>query len=513
MSSIPPPLPTNATGSATSGSTNTAAGNAGTGNAGAGITTTTSPPTTTTQQTLAQPQQSLPQQLATQLQSGQVVRGTILPPTGAQVANQSTLQTAFGNITVTGQNLPPANTQLSLALSLGANAATPTQTTGQTSTVGQFLQLSWQAPSNVATNTAHASGSTPVTLSTLQGSQITGQTLSQSSVSHLLPQGENATTQGNHGPIAANQNLSVRITGIQMPTQNSLGQPITVPQLGSIPISNIQGVPLQATVLASQAGSSIVQTPIGAMTLPTNQALPVGSILTLLPLAEPTAMQPISNNISMQERWAGLKQAMTMIQAGNPQAAQQIMQSLPQPNNQMASSMLFLISTLRGGALENWLGKSGSNKIPGTTGDRLTESIRQSTRKAKDSAGQDWKVFGIPVQQDGDLGDLWLYLKDKSDEEAESTPNDDVAKRFVIETNFQKMGPLQLDGLATRSHIDLMLRSHIPVEREMMDEIRALFGNTITALGLTGTIRFHVADNFPVTFTDQTANLGKSVTV
>ena len=180
----------------------------------------------------------------------------------------------------------------------------------------------------------------------------------------------------------------------------------------------------------------------------------------------------------------------------------------------MASSMMFLLSTLRGGALENWLGKGSASRIAGPSGDRLVDALRQGSRQVKDSGGQDWKVFGMPMQQDGDLGELWLYLKDKPDDEDASQLQDKSdAKRFVIETNFQKMGPLQLDGLATKDHIDLMFRSHIPVDRELKDEIRALFGNTITALGLTGTIKFHVADTFPVSFTEEKSNLGQSVTI
>lgn len=208
-----------------------------------------------------------------------------------------------------------------------------------------------------------------------------------------------------------------------------------------------------------------------------------------------------------------LQHAMSMLQAGNPQAAQQVMQSMPQANSQMATNMLFLLSTLRGGALENWVGRSTASRISGPMGDRLVDSIKQNTRQVRDSLGQEWRAYGMPVPQDSSFGELWLYLKDKSDDEKLAANKDDEAKRFVIETSFQKMGPLQLDGLATQKTVDLMFRSLIPVEEKMRDDIRALFGNTITALGLTGSIRFHVADHFPVSITEETVTLGGEVTI
>ncbi|MDX1737442.1 MAG: hypothetical protein R3261_04360, partial [Alphaproteobacteria bacterium] len=101
----------------------------------------------------------------------------------------------------------------------------------------------------------------------------------------------------------------------------------------------------------------------------------------------------------------------------------------------------------------------------------------------------------------------------KPDDDTQEQAQSEEAKRFIIETSFQSMGPLQLDGLATKTTIDLMFRSLSPVDKELRDEIRSIFGDTITALGLTGTIRFHVADSFPVSFPVEQTNLGNQLTI
>ncbi len=47
----------------------------------------------------------------------------------------------------------------------------------------------------------------------------------------------------------------------------------------------------------------------------------------------------------------------------------------------------------------------------------------------------------------------------------------------------------------------------------MRDEIRAIFGNTVTALGLTGTIAFRVAPRFEPAPVEQPAERAKDLSV
>ncbi|WP_420549372.1 hypothetical protein [Curvivirga sp.] len=484
---------------------------------------------------------SIPQAVSKELVSGQSIRVEVQKVPN-QATNRLTLQTPSGPLTVTAQSgtqvLPPPNTQANLHVSFHSALA------GQAAQGDSplLLNLSWSGSAVKASATAQGSA-TNVTLNTLQGTQISATTLSESSISHLLPKtptgplspspavhassirggpasaAQSSTPQNiptmptpQGPPISPNQSMNVQIASVQLPNQ-------TLPAGLKIPSSGPTGMPaIQATVLASQPGNTIIQTSVGPMSLPTPSPLPPGSLLTLIPLSEPVSVQvpvqtALNTSAAIQERWAMLQHAMSMLQAGNPQVAQQIMQAMPQANTQMATSILFLLSTLRGGALENWVGRSAASRISGPMGDRLVDSIKQNTRQIRDPMGQEWRAYGMPVAQDSSFGELWLYLKDKSDEEKLTSNQDDEAKRFIIETSFQKMGPLQLDGLATQKTVDLMFRSLIPVEEKMRDDIRALFGNTITALGLTGTIRFHVADHFPVSITEESVTLGGEVTI
>jgi len=53
-----------------------------------------------------------------------------------------------------------------------------------------------------------------------------------------------------------------------------------------------------------------------------------------------------------------------------------------------------------------------------------------------------------------------------------------------------------LDGLAREGQVDLMVRTQRPLPPEGREDIRDLFADTITALGLTGRVDFMVTPKF-----------------
>ncbi len=85
--------------------------------------------------------------------------------------------------------------------------------------------------------------------------------------------------------------------------------------------------------------------------------------------------------------------------------------------------------------------------------------------------------------------------------------------RFMIEVNMSRLGPFQFDGLTRKKHVDLMVRTHQELPKPMREDIRSIFGNTITALGHTGTIGFRAVPKFEISPIEQTAKTHKDLMV
>ena len=71
-----------------------------------------------------------------------------------------------------------------------------------------------------------------------------------------------------------------------------------------------------------------------------------------------------------------------------------------------------------------------------------------------------------------------------------------LGQRFIIEVNFTRLGPFQFDNLVDKKHIDLMIRTHSALPQDMRRDIQALFADTVTALGMTGQVGYHVVKSF-----------------
>ena len=104
-------------------------------------------------------------------------------------------------------------------------------------------------------------------------------------------------------------------------------------------------------------------------------------------------------------------------------------------------------------------------------------------------------MFLIPLFADGETERLKLYIRDRrsGNEEDEGEAEGD---RFVVEANFTRLGPFQFDGLARHKRLDLVIRTLARLPEEMQNGIGVQFADTVTALGLTGTLSFQVTDRF-----------------
>ena len=275
---------------------------------------------------------------------------------------------------------------------------------------------------------------------------------------------------------------------------------------------------LVATISGHQPGGApIASSEGGDLVLSNAPSLPAGSrlLLEVLDLRAPDIGAPASPFSALGGRWEALNDALATLQRVDPALAHQVAEMIvPTPGPRMAGTMLFFLSAVFSGDVRRFFGADAMRQLgraPGALGDRLSGDIGQMQRTATDSAGQDWRLIHIPMQTDEGLEQLRFMLRRNEDDEKNG--DGDAGTRFMIEVNMSRLGPFQFDGLTRKKHVDLMVRTHKELPKAIREDIRSIFGNTITALGFTGTIGFRAVPKFEISPIEQTADSHKDLVV
>ena len=248
------------------------------------------------------------------------------------------------------------------------------------------------------------------------------------------------------------------------------------------------------SIAAGNADATLLQTPLGLLTLDRRLAVPAGTTLGLeqlatLPPDVPDASAPPGR------AWPALAEALTVFDRIAPDLAARLRSDLtPQSGAQLAGTLLFLMGAL---GSDTWPGaKAGSVLDRAGRSDlrsRLDGDMAELHRLADPPRG-DWHVFVLPLLDGTALQAVRLYLRRNSG--GNTRPEDGT--RFVLDVEMSRLGALQLDGLVRHKHLDLMLRSHIEIAPALRQEITAVFRDTTTAAGFVGDIAFATTARFSV---------------
>lgn len=307
------------------------------------------------------------------------------------------------------------------------------------------------------------------------------------------------------GTIAAGSTVPIRLATILPP-----GAP--APALAGLGNSAAPGLPvvIGSVIGETASGAALVRTPLGHFSVPVGaRPVPAGTTLILEFLAEPNAPTantganagPAAARLAAGRPFQALQEAVALLQQSDPAMAQQVVQSLiPSAGPQLGAALLFLLQAVRFGGAPRWLGGDAVKTLErvrrGST-DKLNRDLGTMRGKAVDSAGGEWRSYQLPINVGGEIEALKLYLRDR-EQQGQEDDKDKVkpGQRFIIEVNFTRLGPFQFDNLVDRKHIDLMIRTHSALPQDMRREIQALFADTITALGMTGQVGYHVVKSF-----------------
>jgi hypothetical protein len=185
-----------------------------------------------------------------------------------------------------------------------------------------------------------------------------------------------------------------------------------------------------------------------------------------------------------------------MPRLGSPRFLGQVLQYLATPTTAEARTLL-------GDTAVMMLERAGRGDMVA----RLDAELREMNRL--NASSSDWRVFYVPILDMNELRQLRIFTrKRKSGKDKERDGG-----RFVVEVDFDDLGPMQIDGLVQKPRIDVILRSHVELPPGMQAGIAEVFGRTCDASGLVGKIFFHATANFPVSPLDEIAKAGPGLSV
>lgn len=484
---------------------------------------------------------SLPPSLANALNAGGSLNAQVIGQAGGQGATQGSGQTlllsvssAPSNASQAGQttqlqvqtalSLPPGTSvAISLqssgppaSLLLQPNASGVTQNAaGQSGTAQASLIQSNPTQSNPGQSLASQAGAArpAVVTSLTQGSVFTATVTSTTATAgHSAAAGlSNAPSSPNAGGATSNaavlatkpapalpagSTMQVQLQSWAPPTQ------MTGQGLGQFSAASSGSNGFLATVTGSTAAGTNVQTSTGTLSLNLTNTPPTGSQLLLSMIGQPNLAGPESAQGSVQ-RFQALQDAVALLRSGDPAAAQRLTQGLlPQPNAQLGLAAAFLIGAMRQGGVDRWLGRDTTRAIEALGGKdsavlgSLKEDLSKPPGRATDASGQEWRVTQLPILGEDQIEQIRLYTRPPQEDRENDGETQTQGRRFVIEATFSRLGPIQLEGFSRDKQIDMVVRSQTPIEAFARDEIRALFADTISALGFAGVARFQVVPAF-----------------
>ena len=244
---------------------------------------------------------------------------------------------------------------------------------------------------------------------------------------------------------------------------------------------------------ADTSAGTVLETPLGVLTLDRRLAVPAGTTIGLVPVA---ALPPDAADAPAPGRtWPALAETLATLDRVAPELAARLRSDLtPQSGAQLAGTLLFLLGAVGGGAWPNAKAASALDRA-GRSDLRLRlDGDAAELRRLADPPQGDWHVFVLPLLEGPSLSAVRLYLRRNGGGNAR--PEDGT--RFVLDVEMSRLGALQLDGLVRRQRLDLMLRSQREIAPDLRQEIAAVFRDTTTAAGFVGENAFATTARFPV---------------
>jgi len=290
------------------------------------------------------------------------------------------------------------------------------------------------------------------------------------------------------------ERVVLRVVALRPPPP---GGPAPAPPAASVPAVLVPGATVQGVVTGRlPQGFPVVQTPAGLLALTTLAEVEPGTAITLRVVAPAPAAPPavhagpaIDGEVAAMRDWPALRETLAALQATAPATARAMAEVLPRFDATLTASVLFLISSLRGGNLRDWLGEPTVRDMQRLRPELVARVSEDFGRLgvAADDPGAAWRGYLLPFLSGEALQPVRLFVHRHPEED-----DKDPGTRFVVDVALSRLGRFQIDGLVNDKarRFDLILRTAAPLPPEMRADIREMFATALATTGQTGAIAF-----------------------
>lgn len=306
-------------------------------------------------------------------------------------------------------------------------------------------------------------------------------------------------------------------TGAQTGTQPGQGAPAAAPaphgptSQGTQPHGTLPaaGKPAGAPATAPQGTGIQPAGPHASGAGPASQGQGAPGMVAAAPSAPPAAPPALAAALGLSQDWPALRVALDALVTTNPQAAQALQATLPAPNAELPTNMLFFLTALGRGDVRGFLGREAERALraggEGPLLERLTGDLAEIKRVSAEPRPDGFRLFLIPFHDGARLEQIRFLVRDHEEERRTTGNRTGPATRFIFDVTMSRLGHIQLDGLAAEGHLDLMIRSQQALPAELRAEVTGLYAEAREALGFNGEVAFLVTREFPVDPADQLA--------
>lgn len=243
--------------------------------------------------------------------------------------------------------------------------------------------------------------------------------------------------------------------------------------------------------------------------------VPIGSQIQITPnlnASEASTAQiqlqalPAQFSIFTPGQWPAMEEIQQALIRAVPQAAQAMNAMTPSPTQatqQFGNAVMFFVSAMRTGDLQNWMGERALDTLRqigrGDLSTRLSAEGALMSRGEQAATGTtDWRSLPLPMLHEQQIDKVMLHYRHEDQNEDAEQAKGNKQTRFIFDLNLDRMGPVQLDGLFRPgegpSHqggrLDIILRTEENFSQAARQKMRELYANGLKQTEITGELSF-----------------------
>ena len=176
-----------------------------------------------------------------------------------------------------------------------------------------------------------------------------------------------------------------------------------------------------------------------------------------------------------------------------------VLNKLPITQNNLFQNIYNLYQSVENKDVSKWLGGQTVKKITAEISQSpkvLQELQNFATSMIKETPL--WKIVEMPLFDGTQFFPLKIAVKKDIEQQKNETLKQNKGTRFVVETNFSKLGSFQFDGLshAKDRRLDLIIRTSAPQTDDFCSHLINLFKKSLYDVNYTGTIKINREQTF-----------------